>query len=426
MMKSRFAMIGMSLLALTVALLGTAGSAFAQDLRPESTYIPESSVEHEGDNGVRVHTNHLLHVRSDTTIYTTPWGLAPDTVRAIYKLPLTKNLVAAVTGGRGTIAIVDAYDYPTAKADFDTFSAKFGLPLASQDVCNGAMACFKVVYAGGSKPSGNCSWNQEAALDIEWAHAMAPYAQIVLVEAASSNFTDLFNAVTVAANEVSCGSASCPSGSSGEGEVSMSWGGGEFSAETYYDSYLKKSGVVFVASSGDVGGIVEYPSISPDAVAAGGSSLEFRGAPSASTFTGEAAWCDGGGGKSLHEPRPAYQNGISLVGAARGVPDLSFDADPNSGVDVYDSTACGGYAGWLVFGGTSVAAPSLAGVINSAAHFYASSALELDTIYSIYNTKSSYAGDFRDITTGKARGFSAGPGWDFVTGVGSPLNYTGK
>lgn len=425
-MRSRLAVLGTFLLSLTVVLVGTAGSAFAQELRQESTYIPESSVEHEGDLAVRVHTNHLLHVRSDTTVYTTPWGLAPDTLRAIYKLPLTKALVVGVTGGRGTIAIVDAYDYPTATADFDTFSTKFGLPLATQDVCNGAKACFKVVYAGGSKPAGNCSWNQEAALDIEWAHAMAPYAQIVLVEAASSGFTDLFNAVTVAANEVSCGSASCASGSSGEGEVSMSWGGGEFSGETSYDSYFKKSGVVYVASSGDAGGIVEYPSSSPDAVAAGGSSLKFNGTPSASTFTSEVGWCDGGGGKSLYEARPAYQNGIALVGAARGVPDLAFDADPDSGVDVYDSTACGGYAGWLVFGGTSVAAPALAGVINSAAHFYASSTLELDTIYSIYNTKKSYEVDYRDITSGKAGAFSAGVGWDFITGVGSPLTYAGK
>lgn len=203
-------------------------------------------------------------------------------------------------------------------------------------------------------------------------------------------------------------------------------GGGEFSGETSYDSYFKKSGVVYVASSGDAGGIVEYPSSSPDAVAAGGSSLKFNGTPSASTFTSEVGWCDGGGGKSLYEARPAYQNGITLVGAARGVPDLAFDADPDSGVDVYDSTACGGYAGWLVFGGTSVAAPALAGVINSAAHFYASSTLELDTIYSIYNTKKSYEVDYRDITSGKAGAFSAGVGWDFITGVGSPLTYAGK
>ena len=86
----------------------------------------------------------------------------------------------------------------------------------------------------------------------------------------------------------------------------------------------------------------------------------------------------------------------------RGTPDLSFDADPNSGVDVYDSTACQGYAGWLVFARTSAAAPALAGVLNSAAHFYSNSTIELDTIYSIYPAQSSYAVDYRIITLGKA------------------------
>jgi subtilase family serine protease len=425
-MKSRIAMIGTSLLALTVVLLGAAGSAFPQGARQGSYWVPESSVEQAGDNGARAHTNHVLLVRPDTTKITSPWGLPPDTLRAIYKLPLTKNLVAGVTGGAGTIAIVDAYNYPTATADFNTFSTEFGLPLASHNVCNGAHPCFKVVYAGRTKPAGNCNWNQEAALDIEWAHAMAPYAQIVLVEAASNSYTDLFDAVNVAGNEVNCGSAACPSGSSGEGEVSLSWGGSEFSGETSYDSYFKKAGVVYVVSSGDTGGTVFYPSSSPEVVAAGGSSLNFNGAPSASTFTGETGWSNGGGGKSLFEPRPAYQNGITLVGAARGTPDLAFDADPDSGVDIYDGTPCEGYDGWLVFGGTSVSAPALAGVLNSAAHFYSSSTSELDTIYSIYKTKSSYAADYRDITKGTAGSFSARAGWDFVTGVGSPLTYNGK
>jgi subtilase family serine protease len=334
--------------------------------------------------------------------------------------------VAGYIGRSGTIAIVDAYDYPTAQTDFDKFSTQFSLPLSAASVCNGSKPCFKVVYVSGKKPSGNCGWNQEAALDIEWAHAMAPYAQIVLVEAASTSYVDLFKGVSVATNEVVCGNASCSSGS-GKGEVSMSWGGSEFSTEKTSDSYLAKAGVVFVASSGDTGGVVIYPSTSPNVVAAGGTTLQFSSSTqSAATFTGEIGWADGGGGKSKYETRPAYQNGISLVGTARGTPDLSFDADPNTGVDVYDSTACQGYAGWLVFGGPSVSAPSLAGVLNSPNHFYSSSSNELNTIYSIYNTPGSYSVDFRDITSGKAGSFSAGTGWDFVTGVGTPRTYNGK
>jgi subtilase family serine protease len=320
---------------------------------------------------------------------------------------------------------VDAYNYPTATADFNTFAGEFGLPSASAEVCNGTNPCFTVVYASGHKPSGNCGWNQEAALDIEWAHAMAPYAQIVLVEANSNSYTDLFNAVKVASNEVSCGSTSCSKGTTGEGDVSMSWGGSEFSGETTYNSDLQKSGVVYVAASGDTGGVVIYPSTSPYVVAAGGTTLQFSSSTqSFATFTGEIGWADSGGGKSKYETRPAYQNGVSLVGTARGTPDVSFDADPNTGVDVYDSTACDGYAGWLVFGGTSVSAQALAGIFNAAGHFYGSD--ELNTIYSIYATPSSYASDYRDITAGKAGSYSAGPGWDFVTGVGSPLTYNGK
>ena len=137
-MKSRMAMMGSFLVALMVLLMCAAGSAWAQETRQKSYFVPDSSVEHAGDNGVRVHTNHVLLMRSDTTTITSPWGLPPDTLRAIYKLPLTRNLVAGVDGGAGTIAIVDAYNYPTATADFNTFSAEFGLPLASHNVCNGA------------------------------------------------------------------------------------------------------------------------------------------------------------------------------------------------------------------------------------------------------------------------------------------------
>ncbi len=425
-MQNRIATLSNFLLALTVVLLCAMGTAWAQGVRKGSYFIPDSSLEHAGDNGIRVHTNYVISLLPQTTTVGRPYGLSPDNLRAIYNLPLTKNLVAGVNGGSGTIAIVDAYDYPTATADFNKFSAEFGLPLASHDVCGGAHPCFRVVYASGTKPASNCDWNMEAALDIEWAHAMAPYAQIVLVEAANNTFQAMVDAVNVAASEVTCGKASCSGETSGLGEVSMSWGGSEFSTETSYDSFFKKSGVVYVASAGDTGGHVTYPSSSPDVVAAGGSTLNFTHTGSDYTFVSETAWSDGGGGKSVHETRPVYQNGIAMVGAARGVPDLSFDANPDSGVIIYDGDACGGLADWFNIGGTSVAAPSLAGVINSAARFYASSALELETIYSIYNTKSKYDVDYRDVTSGKAGSYSAGAGWDFATGVGSPLTYTGK
>ncbi len=439
-MKPRKVIIVSFLLVLTLALLGAAGSTWAQGLRRGTYFVPNSSMEHAEDAGKRVHTNYLIHERPATVTVLGPLGLPPDALRAIYGLPLTKDLVAGVNGGSGTIAIVAAYDYATAATDFDTFSKNFGLPLSTDEVCNGTHPCLKVVYATGIQPTSNCSWNVEEALDMEWAHAMAPYAQIVLVLAASSNLPDVFSAISVASNEVVCGRMSCESTyrlnddklgaisgeGTGEGEVSISWGGPEFAGEADFDGYFTKLGVVYVAAIGDTGGTVNYPASSPYVVSAGGTSLHFTGTASGWAFSSESAWADGGGGKSRYEPRPAYQDGITLVGSMRGTPDLSFDADPNSGPIIYDSTACNGRVGWMDTGGTSVAAPALAGILNSTGRFYSSTANALDMIYAAYKTTSMYSSDYHDITVGTSGPYSAGPGWDFTTGVGSPLTYNGK
>ena len=432
-MKTRILMGGSFVLALVGMLAWPLRPGLTQGLGGRGRYhVPDSSIERKGDNGMRAHTNHIILLRGGEAQVTTPQGLSPATIRSIYNLP-----VSGPNSGSGVIAIVDAYNYPTATADFNTFSTEFGLPLASAAAANGNPT-FEVEYASGRMPRGNSSWNLEAALDIEWAHAMAPDAQIILVEANSNSYSDLFTAVKVAGEYVVCGgtTTSC-SGGTGEGEVSMSWGGSEFSGETSYDSYFSPSTVVFVASAGDSGGQVIYPSTSPDVISAGGTTLEFSSSTqSAATFTGEIGWSDGGGGPSSYESVPSYQSTISsissLVGSKRGTPDASFDADPNSGVSVYDSTPYEGISGWWVVGGTSVSAPSLSGVFNAAAHFYGNS--EHSTIYSIYastpssayGTSSYMSGDFRDIISGTAGKYSAGLGWDFVTGVGSPLTYTGK
>jgi subtilase family serine protease len=397
------------------------GLAQAPFLRNGKVLVPETTVEHPEDVGVRAHTNHLVLVLPEPA-ETGPSGLSPATLRSVYNLPSA----ITSTSGSGVIAIVDAYDYPTALADFNTFSKQFGLPLGGQYVCNGVQPCFTKVYAAGQKPAANCGWAQEEALDIEWAHAMAPYAQILLVEAASNSFTDLFQAVSVASTAVTSGNAYGPSDltGTGSGEVSMSWGSSEFSGENLYDSYFKQQGVVYFASSGDIGGQTIYPSASPNVVAAGGTTLHFN---ESGMFTGETGWSGSGGGPSAYEPRPSYQNVIiPIVGARRGVPDFSFDANPNSGVSVYDSTSCEGNQGWLVFGGTSVASPSLAGIVNLAGQLYESSYNELSTIYAVYASPKYYPIDFRDVTLGKAGRYSAAKGWDFVTGVGSNLGLSGK
>ena len=390
---------GVFLFCLAAAPLGAQGNSQNVDLPDQAAIlVPGSSVEVPEDVGHRAHTNHVILLRAAPQA-TAPSGMTPVRIYGAYVF---------TASGTGTIAIVDAFDYPTAESDLNTFSSQFGLP-----VCTSANGCFKKVYAtpGGKAPRANCGWAQEAALDIEWAHAMAPYAKIVLVEAASNSFSDLLTAVDTASGIVAA--------NSGSGQVSMSWGGSEFSSETAYDSHFTKPGVVYFAASGDSGGKTIWPGVSPNAVSAGGTTLKLNSDGSVASETG---WSGSGGGPSTYESRPSYQTVIQgLVGSHRGTPDFSFDADPYTGVSVYDSTSCQGMSGWMVFGGTSVSSPSLAGIVNSAGGNSSSTANELSLIYGGLGTNA-----FRDITSGTAGSYNAQSGWDFVTGVGSNLGLSGK
>jgi len=223
---------------------------------------------------------------------------------------------------------------------------------------------------------------------------LAPGAKVVLVEAASNSFSNLFMAVDKATRIVQA---------AGGGEVSMSWGGSEFSSEANYDSHFPlNSNVVYFGASGDSGGATIYPSVSPNVAAASGTTIVRSGG----TVT-EYGW-SGGGGPSKYEPRPWYQNGVALVGQARGVPDIAFDADPNSGVSVYDSTPCQGMSSWMVFGGTSVLAPSLSGLANSAGAFRVDSQSELNTFYTQIGSS-----NYFDVVIGTAGSFSRGHGLGF-------------
>lgn len=388
-----------------LALAVTPVSARAQGLPGGSVIVPASSRERPEDVGRRAHTNHLILWQPQLG-GTVPTGLTPAVIRDAYNLPAPTGPGA----GADVIAIVDAFDYPTAVADFNAFSETFGLPQET-----GTRAVLQVVYANGKRPSYNSGWSQEEALDIEWAHAMAPDAKIVLVEAASNSFSDLLYAVDVAGSEIS-----------GAREISMSWGGSEFRGETVYDSYFTAAGIVYFASSGDSGGKTIWPGVSPNVVCAGGTTLNVD---SNGDFVSETAWSGSGGGPSKYEPRPAYQDAIqSIVGRHRGAPDFSFDANPNTGVSVYWQ------GGWYVFGGTSVSSPSLSGIVNlaaaSGAGFAASTDDELTNgIYAnLANSSSSpdSGSDFRDITSGSAARYRCGVGWDFVTGVGSNWGLNGK
>jgi hypothetical protein len=236
---------------------------------------------------------------------------------------------------------------------------------------------------------------------------MAPNAQIVLMEAASPTNANLYAAVTAANSYIAS--------HGGKGEVSMSWGGSETSSETGSDHYFTQAGVVYFASSGDSPGVI-YPSSSGNVVSAGGTQVNRSGG----NYTNQTAWSSGGGGASRYESRPSFQSGISgIVGTKRGTPDLSFDSSGNSPVAVYNS---GCYGGWLQVYGTSVAAPSLAGIINNAGTFNASSNAENTEIYNNYTNTS----EFTDVTSGSCGTHSATTGWDFCTGVGVVNGFAGK
>jgi subtilase family serine protease len=288
----------------------------------------------------------------------------------------------------------------------------------------------QVVYASGVQPgedpTGN--WEFEEALDIEYAHAMAPKATIYLVEAASNSWSDLLTGVKVASSLIQCGQTNCPSGGTGTGEVIMSWGNSEFPGETSYDGYFTTPGVVYFSSAGD-SSVVQWPCTSPNIVCAGGTSTARN--YSTGNFLYEVTWDQGGGGLSAYEGRPSYQSTVVNLGSTtfRGVPDVSFNAGYNTAFWVWDSE---GFqindetlAGWLLGWGTSFADVGWAGIVNVAGKFAPSSISELTTIYKNRFVSS----DIRDITSGVCGdydGYPAIPGWDFCTGVGSPLGYGGK
>jgi subtilase family serine protease len=400
---------------------------------------PPSSNSSTSDAGVRAHTNIQFlsspgHYGGNPQSHGGPpfpgyFYEDPASLACIYNLQQSfpggcnPNFVFQNPyGGRKAIAIVDAFDDPNAYADLQGFAAQFGVAPINP-------SSFIVVYAPSGGATGTCTgpateppvdptggWEVEEALDIEYSHSMAPEATLYLVEAQSNYDTDLFCAVSVASSLVQ---------KAGGGEVSMSWGGGEFPAETAYDSLFTTPGVVYFAAAGDSPGTI-WPSVSPNVVAVGGTTLSTN--PVSGTFLGENGWQVAGGGPSAYESRPSYQNGIArTVGDQRGVPDVSLDANPSTGVWVLDhfmaASTCGGTPCWYVVGGTSVSTPTWAGIVNAAGSFSASSNAELTKLY-----REGEFG-FNDITLGSCglyMGYFASPGWDFCTGLGSPSSYFGK
>ncbi len=337
----------------------------------------------------RCHARVVTH-GGKPSISALPAGLSPDVVKSAYSFSTSS------TAGSGmTIAIVDAYDDPTAESDLAVFSSTFGLP-----ACTTANWCFKKVnQTGGPRyPRADAGWALEISLDVQWAHAIAPGAKILLVEADSNSFTNLLAAEDYAKVHAQY--------------VSNSWGASEFSGETSYDSHFLQNGVSFFVSAGDAGLPAEYPSSSPNVISVGGTRLQF----SSGTFADETAWSEGGGGCSIYESATSAQSGFGQYGqvtcaGSRSTPDVSLVADPASGVAVYDSTRYQGQKGWFIIGGTSASSPmwaarsAVAGVVVNSASVYASSI------------------SYRDITSGN-NGAPCLVGFDLCTGRGSWIGAT--
>ena len=323
-------------------------------------------------------------------------AITPTLIREAYGF----NLVANKGQGQ-IIGIVDAYDDPNAEADLGVFSTTYGLA-----PCTTANGCFKKIYASGRKPVSNVGWGEEISLDVQWAHAIAPQAKIYLIEAASATSSALYRAVDVAVQN-------------GATVISMSFGAGETVTEASDDLHFNVPGVTFVASAGDSDHGVDYPAASPYVVGVGGTSLTQNNGVYVSEQVWNSTSTEGtGGGISLYETEPSYQTSFQNMGM-RGVPDLAYDADPNTGVAIYDSF--GGYK-WVQIGGTSMGAPQIAGavaIIKSSRAAANKGALQFPA--AVYH----FGADYHDITVGTNGGCGAvcdaAPGYDFTTGIGTPV-----
>jgi subtilase family serine protease len=328
-------------------------------------------------------------------------GYGPTQLQSAYNLAS-----AAASGGSGqTVAVVDAYDDPSAESDLAVYRSQFGLP-----ACTTANGCFSKVNENGqtgSLPSpapANDDWTGEESLDIDMVSAICPNCHIILAEANSESDDDLGAAVNAAV-------------SLGAKFVSNSYGGPESSGDSTFDTeYYDHPGVAVTASSGDGGYGVEYPAASQYVTAVGGTSLST--ANNARGWT-ESVWSTSssegtGSGCSADDPKPTWQTDTGC--SKRTVADVSAVADPATGVAIYDTS--NGNGGWNVYGGTSAASPIIASVYALAG----TPAVGTDPAAYPYADTSA----LNDVTTGATASCSpsylctAGTGYDGPTGLGTP------
>ena len=320
-----------------------------------------------------------------------PSGYGPADLRSAY------NLTSSGSSSQ-TIAIVDAYDDGNAEADLAVYRSTYGLP-----PCTTANGCFNKVDQNGGKhyPRGNAGWAEEISLDLDMASAICPNCRILLVEASTNSFANLSAAVNRAA-------------AMGATVISNSYGGSEFSTETSSESAYNHPGIMITVSSGDNGYGVEFPAASRYVTAVGGTNL-VRSATSRGWT--ETVWNGAGSGCSAYIPKPSWQTDAGC--ARRTVADVAAVADPNTGVAVYDTYRLSP-GGWLVFGGTSVAAPIIASVYalagNGASNTYGSFPYSHTTaLWDVTSGSNGSCGTY--LCTGVV-------GFDGPTGLGTP-NGTG-
>ena len=276
----------------------------------------------------------VLNGKPNVTRNAVPSGYGATDLRNAYKITATGS-------GTYTIAIVDAFGYPNAEADLNVYRAQYGLP-----ACTTANGCFKKVgQTGGATPSrSDVGWGQETAIDLQMASAMCPGCHLLLVESTNDYLNNLAAAANYAAQHANA--------------VSNSYGGSEAGSTTYESSY-NHPGVAITVSSGDSGYGVQFPASSPHVTAVGGTSLVR--ASNARGFS-ETVWNGAGSGCSTVYAKPSWQH--DGLCAFRTVADVSAIADPNTGIAMYGPVTSR-RSGWMVFGGTSVAAPLIAGIYGS-------------------------------------------------------------
>ncbi|HEV3033482.1 MAG TPA: IPT/TIG domain-containing protein [Solirubrobacteraceae bacterium] len=347
-----------------------------------------------------------------------PTYLTPQSLHTAYSLPAETQFSSTQT-----IAVIDAFDDPTAEADLGVYDEMFGLP-----ACTSANGCFRKLNEQGLAsplPAENGEWASEISIDVQMAHAICQNCHVLLVEANSEEFTDLGAAVNTAVK-------------AGATEVSNSYGGPEEPAlasifSELNTSYYDHAGVVITASSGDCGYLNEacfkqlatadFPADSPDVVAVGGTTLTDR------TEWNSSVWEEGGSGCSQIFAAPPWQSAVADFsdtgcGGERSVADVAAIGNPNTGVEIYDSTpeASGEPGGWGVWGGTSVASPIVAAEFALAGGSHGV-AFPAATLYS-------HLGDGKDLydvvsgsngVCGASISCQAAVGYDGPTGVGSPI-----